>query len=49
VAKVTPKATDMGITAEAISNNDGNYLFAQLKPGRYSVSVFKEGFATSTD
>ena len=47
-ARVTLTATGMGIKAEAISDNDGNYLFAQLKPGRYSVSVLKEGFATST-
>ena len=47
-ARVTLTATDTGIKAEAITDSDGNYLFAQLKPGRYSVSVFKEGFATST-
>jgi hypothetical protein len=47
-ARVTLTATDTGIKAEAISDSDGNYLFAQLKPGRYSVSVFKEGCATST-
>ena len=47
-ARVTLAATDTGIKAEAMSDDDGNYLFAQLKPGRYSVSVSKEGFATST-
>lgn len=47
-AKVTLRATDTGITTTATTDGDGNYLFAQLKPGRYSVTVAKEGFATST-
>lgn len=47
-AKVTLTATDTGITAAATTDDQGGYLFAQLKPGRYSITVAKAGFATST-
>jgi outer membrane receptor protein involved in Fe transport len=47
-AKVTLTASDTGISARATVDNEGNYLFAQLKPGRYSVSISKQGFETST-
>ena len=47
-ATVTLTATDTSITAVATTDAEGNYLFAQLKPGNYSITVTKEGFATST-
>ena len=47
-AKVTLTATDTGISASATTDGEGNYLFAQLKPDSYSVTVSKEGFAVST-
>ncbi len=47
-AKVTLTATGTGINAVATTDGDGNYLFAQLKPGSYSVAVSKEGFAVSS-
>ena len=47
-AKVTLKATDTGISVEGTTDGEGNYIFAQIKPGNYSVTVSKEGFATST-
>jgi len=46
-AKVTLTAVDTGIKFEAPSDDAGNYLFASLKPGRYSVQASKEGFQTS--
>jgi hypothetical protein len=47
-AKLTLTASDTGLSADATTDNEGSYLFAQLKPGRYSLSVIREGFATST-
>ena len=47
-AVVTLTATDTGITVQTTTNSDGNYLFAQQKPGTYSVSVSAAGFSTST-
>ncbi|MGA2072803.1 MAG: carboxypeptidase regulatory-like domain-containing protein [Terriglobia bacterium] len=46
-AKVTLTATDTGIKQEAPSDENGNYQFAALKPGVYSVQASKEGFQTS--
>ena len=47
-AKVTLTAVDTGIKFEATSDPGGDYLFAQLKPGRYAVEASKEGFETAT-
>ena len=47
-AKVTLAAVDTGIKWEATSDASGNYLFAQMKPGHYSVEASKEGFRTET-
>ncbi len=46
-AKVTLTATDTGTKSEATSDDGGNFLFAQLKPGHYSVQAAKEGFETA--
>lgn len=46
-AKVTLTAVETGIKFEASSDTGGNYLFAQLKPGHYSVEASKEGFETA--
>ena len=51
---VVPGATviltgmDTGGTQTATTDAGGNYLFAQLKPGRYSLAASKEGFQTQT-
>ncbi|HZO98803.1 MAG TPA: TonB-dependent receptor [Terriglobia bacterium] len=47
-AKITLTAVDTGIKLEGTSDESGNYLFAQLKPGHYSLQVSKEGFQTQT-
>ena len=47
-AKITLTAVDTGIKLEAISDAEGNYLFAQLKPGHYSLEVSEQGFQTHT-
>ncbi len=47
-AKVTLTAVDTSIKSEATSDDGGNYLFAQLKPGHYSVRAAKEGFQIET-
>jgi hypothetical protein len=47
-SKVTLTAVDTGIKFEATSDAGGDYLFAQLKPGHYSVQVAKEGFESAT-
>src|ERR1035437_5425515 len=47
-AKITLTEVDTGIKLEAISDAGGNYLFAQLKPGHYSLEVSKQGFQTQT-
>ena len=47
-AKITLTAVETGIKLDATSDPGGNYLFAQLKPGHYSLVVSKEGFQTQT-
>jgi hypothetical protein len=47
-AKVTLTAVDTGVKFEATSDEGGNYLFAELKPGHYSLQASKEGFQTAT-
>jgi hypothetical protein len=47
-AKVTLTATDTNITFNGTTDENGNYFFAQLKPGRYSVSIEKDSFSTAT-
>ena len=47
-AKVTLTTVDTGLKFEATSDEGGNYLFAQLKPGHYSLQATKEGFQAAT-
>ena len=47
-ATITLSAVDTGVTQTSRTDPGGNDLFAQLKPGRYSVAVSKEGFQTRT-
>ena len=46
-ANVTLSAMDTGLKWETTSDDAGNYLFAQLQPGRYSVQASKQGFQTA--
>jgi hypothetical protein len=46
-AKVTLTAVDTSIKFEGTSDANGDYLFAQLKPGHYAVQASKEGFETA--
>jgi hypothetical protein len=46
--KVTLTAMDTGVHWETITDSSGDYLFAQLKPGHYSVQASKEGFQMAT-
>ena len=47
-AKVTLTAVDTGTKWESTSDSNGDYLFAQLKPGHYSVEASKPGLQTVT-
>lgn len=47
-AKLTLKNAATGETFTATSSGSGDYVFALLKPGEYSLSITKEGFKTST-
>jgi Carboxypeptidase regulatory-like domain len=47
-AKVVLAEMATGITLTAMTDDSANYLFAQLKPGRYRVDVSKEGFQTTS-
>jgi hypothetical protein len=45
-AKITLTSVNTGIKWESTSDPSGDYLFAELKPGHYSLQVSKEGFQT---
>jgi hypothetical protein len=42
---VTLKSVDQSATKSAISDGSGNFIFENLKPGKYTVSVAHSGFA----
>ena len=44
--KITLHNLDENTNAETISDANGNFAFENLKPGHYSVTAAKEGFAT---
>ncbi len=47
-AKVVLTQTTTGVKFMATTDTGGNYLFAQLKPNRYSLTVSKHGFQSTT-
>ncbi len=47
-AKVSLTQTTTGATSNATADEAGSYLFAQLQPGHYRLTVSKEGFKTKT-
>ena len=47
-AVVTLHSLDENTSRTAVTDDNGGYLFENLKPGRYEVSAKKEGFAKST-
>src|SRR6185295_10859461 len=46
-AKVTLLNIETGIQATAATDDNGNYLFNNVKVGRYKVSVEKAGFSSA--
>src|SRR5881628_206703 len=44
---VTIKNQETGATREALTNDDGYYVFSSLKPGTYTVSAGLTGFKTA--
>jgi hypothetical protein len=47
-AKVTLLSTDTGLTLEKAASGSGEYTFAPVKIGHYSVTASAPGFATTT-
>lgn len=47
-AKVTLTGVGTGVAFTATTDDGGNYLFAQIKPGHYRLDVSKEGFQITT-
>lgn len=47
-AKVTLTQTTTAATLNSTADEAGGYLFAQLQPGHYRLTVSKEGFKTKT-
>jgi hypothetical protein len=45
-AKVEVKNLDTNFTRAIESDSDGRFVFLQLQPGRYIITVTKQGFAT---
>lgn len=45
-AKVTLSNKDTGFTREFTSNDAGQYTFTLIPPGRYDLTVEKQGFNT---
>ena len=43
-AKVEIREVNTGSTRSTVTNESGNYVFADLPPGQYRVSVEKQGF-----
>lgn len=47
-ARVVLTAVDTGTTWQRTSDASGDYVFAELKPGHYSVEASKAGLQTTT-
>jgi len=45
-AKVTVLNTDTGFLREVMSNESGDFIAYQIPPGRYKISISKDGFTT---
>ncbi len=45
-ARITATQTATGIKRDAVSNNDGLYVFSNLAPGDYELQIEAPGFAT---
>ena len=46
--EVTAKNIDTGIVTTRVTNESGSYDFPSLQPGKYTISVMRTGFQTST-
>lgn len=47
-ARVSARNVETGITAQAVTNEQGYYTITHLNPGSYELSVQKEGFKAAT-
>lgn len=47
-AKVTLRNLDTNVTREAVTNDQGDYLFPDLRAGHYSIQYELKGFRTAT-
>ncbi len=47
-ARVVATNTGTGLVRESVTDSDGNYSFAELPLGTYSITATKEGFRTQT-
>ncbi len=47
-ATVTLRNTQTGVERSTVTNETGNYVFVDVLPGKYTLRVTKEGFATAT-
>ncbi|MGH9822556.1 MAG: carboxypeptidase-like regulatory domain-containing protein, partial [Blastocatellia bacterium] len=45
-AKIEVKSADTNQTRNLTSDTDGRFVFLQLPPGRYTLTVSKQGFTT---
>ncbi|HET9524557.1 MAG TPA: TonB-dependent receptor, partial [Pyrinomonadaceae bacterium] len=48
-ANVEIKNVDTNISRNLSTNEEGSFIAPQLQPGRYSVTIAKQGFATTQD
>src|SRR5258708_39215138 len=48
-AKITATQADTGVTREATSNSDGNYVIPSLAPAKYVVTVRMSAFSDERD
>src|ERR1700688_1185400 len=46
-AKVIASSEEIGLTREITSSADGSFVFADLQPGTYAISVEAQGFKKS--
>jgi hypothetical protein len=46
-ANVTLRNSETGITRNATTNDDGEYVFKRIEPGGYAVTVEASGFKKS--